>query len=484
MKLLVPLGSRRRLQARSGRPNSLPYILEYLAFIKGFSRSAKLYMVSFSVWLLAMGLMSIDLNLYLLRVGHGESLLGTLVFCVCMASVIFALPVGRMNSRLGGWRSLLLVASVVSAVATLTQVLWPSTGVLVVASWAAGAARCVWLISYGPLLADASSDAERSHLFGFQWSLILAVNVAGSWLGGVLPRWIGALTHAAPDAVSSLRGALLIGAVLSALSIVPLLALREGEAAPRTSGPAAVAKSALADRAPPPGPDADGPAAPAGSTLARWGLENPVLVTKLIIRNMLGGLGAGLFVPLLNVFMYGRLGASPVQIGLILAAASGIGGVTALSAPFLSRRWGKIRVITACGLIGLPLLAAQGFAPSLGAFAVAYIIRAAISNLPGPLFDTFYMEVVGKRERGMLASLSSMSWDLSWAVGGWLCGVLMQRVSYTLPYALALVFLAVAIGFFFFSFRSYDPPSAKRRRAHSLRPAGRTWASVEPPSAR
>jgi MFS family permease len=439
----------------------LRYVREYLAFIRGFSQSARIYMLSFSVWLLAMGLISINLNLFLLRVGHGESLLGALVFYVCMASVVCALPVSGLSRRLGGWRPLLFAASLLSAAGTLAQVLRPSAGVLIAAAAAIGAARCVWLISYGPLLADASSDEERSHLFSLQWSLILAVNVAGSWLGGALPRWIGALTRTAPDAASSLRGAILVGVALTALSAVPVLALRERrdtqespESAPVTTAPGRQ-QAENADGAP-------GPLSSAQTSPARWGFQNPALVAKLVIRNMIGGLGAGLFVPLLNVFMYGRLGASPAQIGLVMAIASALGGVATLAAPLLGRRWGRVRVITVCGLVGLPLLAAQGFAPSLGAFVTAYLLRSAIVNLPGPLFDTFYMEVVGKRERGALASLSNMSWDLSWAVGGWLGGLLMQRASYTLPYGLAVIFLAAAIAFFFFTFRSFDPPLRKR----------------------
>ena len=79
--------------------------------------------------------------------------------------------------------------------------------------------------------------------------------------------------------------------------------------------------------------------------------------------------------PLQNVFMAKHLRATPGEIGLIFSLSSALTGLGQLTAPFLAKRWGKVRAVTVSQLLSLPFLAAMGFVPSLGVYAVASLVR-------------------------------------------------------------------------------------------------------------
>ncbi len=408
----------------------MPIVREYVAYVRGFSRNAKLYLWSSSLQSLASGVTFVVMNLYLLRIGRGESLLGALVFYSAIAGVIFALPAGRASDRFGR-RPALLSSGLVYVGATLVQVIHPVPAVLVPATLVAGAASAVAMVTGGPILVETSTEEDRAHLFGFQFALSMGASVVGSNLGGILPKMFGAIGGGGPDTTFALRATLYVGVALAALSLLPVLPMREKKR---------------------------GPAPTSATGLLRLNLSDPRLVGRLLLPQILVGLGAGLIMPLQNVFMSRRLGATTAEIGLIFSISSALTAVGALVAPLLARRWGKVRAITASQLVSVPFLAVMGLAPWLWVYGVAALVRSALMNLANPLINNFCLEVVDSHERATVSSLIQIVWNLGWAVSGYAGGWIMQNVSYTLPYAFTLVLYSASIITFFVFFVRYDPP--------------------------
>ncbi|MCL6581326.1 MAG: MFS transporter [Firmicutes bacterium] len=412
------------------------YIREYAAYVKGFSRNAKLFLWSCTLVAMGQSVVGVAYNLYLLEVGLGETHLGSLVFYSSLAGVVFSLPAGRASDRFGR-RLSLIVASGVAVAATLVQVLHPRFEVLVPATLIAGAAWTVSAVTGGPLLVESSSEEERAHLFGFESALFMVASMAGSYLGGLLPRLLGVLLGSGPPLVG-LRTTLLAGVGLLALSLVPLFPLVEG---PRARLPVLTSASA-------------------------WlSFSDGRLVGKLLVPQALIGLGAGLIVPLQNVFMTRYLGASPAQIGLMFSLSSALTGVGSLVAPGLARRWGKIRAVAVSQLSSLPFLALMGLVPNVRVYVVASLVRSSLMNLANPLVSSFNLEVVPPYERATVNSLINMVWNSGWAVSGWVGGWVMQNVSYTLPYGFTFVLYLMSILLFYRFFRAYDRPREARADA-------------------
>lgn len=410
-------------------------VAEYISFIKGFSRNAKLYLWACVMQNLAYGVTSVVMNLYFVRVGLHESLLGALVFYSSMAGVVFALPAGRLSDRRGR-RPLLLLGGLIYAGATLVQVMHPSAAVLIPTTLVAGAASAAAMVTGGPILVESSSTEDRTHLFGFQSALGLAAAVVGSNLGGLLPKAFGALAGSGPDTAFALEATLYVGVALAALSLAPILRMREERREP----------------------------APVATAASSWlNLSDPRLVGRILLPQLLVGLGAGFFVPLQNVFMSRHLGASTAEIGLVFSVSEAFTAVGALSAPLLARRWGKVRAVTASQLASLPFLAIMGLSPRLWVYGGAAFLRCALMNMANPLISNFCLEVVGARERATVSSLMSVMWNFGWAVSGYASGWIMQNVSYTLPYAFTFVLYAASIVAFWLFFWRQDPvPKAVR----------------------
>ncbi|HCJ10458.1 MAG TPA: hypothetical protein DHW14_04765 [Clostridiales bacterium] len=417
----------------------LRYLVGYLSYIRSFSTDAKLYLWSSFLGSVASGLTQVVFNLYLLRLGYEESFLGMLIFYTSMAGVVFALPAGRVSDHFGR-RKALLVSGAVGAGGVLAQVLLPVPGVLLAAAVLSGGAWTVSMVTSAPLLVETSRDHERAHLFGLHSALMMGSWVVGSNLGGLLPRFFGGLYGVGQEAALPLQATLLVGVGLWLAALVPLFGLREttcGRPPVRTAG-------------------------------SLWWprLSAPRLTLKILIPTVLTGLGAGMIIPLQNVFMDQYLGATPAQIGLIFSIGSLLTGLGALVAPLLAERWGKVRAAVGSQFLSLPFLAVMGLVPHLGVYAVASLIRGALMNLANPLITNFQMEIVPAHERATVNSLINMCWNLGWAFCGWAGGWVMQNISYTLPYGITFVLYALAVALFYRFFRAYEPvPGAGRGRA-------------------
>ena len=92
-------------------------------------------------------------------------------------------------------------------------------------------------------------------------------------------------------------------------------------------------------------------------------------------------------------------------------------------APLLADRYGKIQLVVVSQALSIPFLAVMGYAP-YALSAGAYLIRLALMNMSGPVYQTFVMEKVAPERRATVASLSSMAFNFGWAftpsISGWL----------------------------------------------------------------
>lgn len=228
---------------------------------------------------------------------------------------------------------------------------------------------------------------------------VLAVaGMVGFWIGGRLPGWLGGAASAAGNSSVAYTWTLVAVAGLAVLSLVPLLFMRV-PAPKRLVGVSRLAPFRYARQHP--------------SLLGR--LTAPVLVTSL---------GAGLFVPFMNVFFRNRYNVDDATIGSLFAAGSLVMGLGFLLAAPLADRYGKIKLVVLTQILFIPSLVLLGFAPWFWLSAAAYLARVVLMTMDDPVYQAFVMEKVEESARATVASLLSMAWSFGWAVGptisGWL----------------------------------------------------------------
>jgi MFS family permease len=410
---------------------------EYASRVRAFRYNARLYLFSVIVTGAAMGVFRLLFNFYVLSLGFDEALLGSLVTISSLTSLAAALPAGYLADGLGRKRSLLL-SGAVSSLAILIMVLLPGVGMFYFANVLFGLAQSLAAVTMAPFLMENSGEEERTYLFSFASGLQMASASVGSWIGGYLPSWVGGWRSVEATHSSAYGGALFIIAAVSMLSLLPLLLLRQqpGERGTRTVF--------------------------APITYAR---KHPKTLGKLVLPMLLTSIGAGLIMPFMNVFFRQVYHQPDPMIGSIFAWGSLSMGIGLLLAPPLADRMGKIRFVVVTQGLSIPFLILLGFAPWFWLSSASYLVRVALMNMSGPVYNTYVMEHVDSSARATVASLVSMSWNFGWIISPLVSGWMQVQYGFGPPFIGTILLYTLSVYLYWAFFMRRQPESGSARES-------------------
>ena len=160
----------------------------------------------------------------------------------------------------------------------------------------------------------------------------------------------------------------------------------------------------------------------------------------------------------------------PGSLGALFTLAGLIGGATALNAPRIVRRWGKLKTATTMQYLSAPAMLLTGFAPVLPLAAAGEFSRIVLRGLFDPTYASFTMDQVSSRYRATLSGFYSVTWSVGFAIGPTLAGWLFQNLGTTPVFIVGAVFLvsaATLLRLFFGG--SSRPPRHQARRRQRLR---------------
>lgn len=395
----------------------------YLRRLRLFGPNARWYLLFSMGSGFAMGFMQLLFNLYVLASGHDAATLGILVALPPVVITVAAIPMGMIGQRFG-FRVTLFAGAALLVLAIAGIAASASFAALAVFSLTRGLGRTLMQVSSAPFMAANSGDDERTHLFSVQFAARMFANFGGLALAGVAPGIVAGLLSVGPESATAYRGALLCGALVQALAILPLL---------RT-------------RSPSPSPEARAPLHP------REMFEKPGLLLRLFLPQIVIGLGAGALVPFLNVYFKLEFGVSDSLLGALFAGQAALMGVAMLVGPALADRWGKPRTVVGVQLASIPFLGLLGYAPALPLAATGFLCRAALMNMANPLYTAFVMEQVPERQRGTVSALMQMSWQGMRAVSAAGSGYVQAASGFGLLFPLTMGCYLLASGLIHRSF--------------------------------
>jgi MFS family permease len=401
-------------QARHG-------IADYADHLGCFSANARLYLVSAVISGASMGVFRFLLNFYALSKGYNNEFVGNLVTASSMTALLAALPMGYLADRLGRKTSL-LIGGILSSLAVYGIVLFPSAAwVLIAMNVALGLAQSLSGVTMGPFLMENSQEKERTYLFSFSSGLGTLSGFVGNWIGGYLPTWSGAWQHAAPTSSSAYASALLVIASGALLAVLPLLLLK-------TRSMSQEERSTFAP--------------------LNYFFRNFKMLGRLVLPMLVTSIGAGLFMPFMNVFFRTVHHQPDPVIGTLFAWGSLAMGIGLLVAPPLADRYGKIQLVVITQAVSIPFLAMLGFSPWFGLSALAYYVRLSLMNMSGPVYQTFVMERVQPDMRATVASLVSMASNFGWAFSPTISGWLQVNYGFSPVFAAVMVLYLISVGLY------------------------------------
>jgi len=417
-------------ELREGMVNGLK---DYFNRVRMFRTNARLYLLTVLITGATMGVYQLLFNFYVLSLGYDEAILGKLITTNQFTALLLALPMGYAVDRFGRKRAL-ITRSILLAVSVAGAALYPSIFVFYVLNMLFGVVQSISSVATAPFLMENSGEEERTYLFSFTSGLQMGSVFVGNWLGGYLPSWIGDLRGFDPTSSPAYGGALLVISLVAIVGFVPLIFVH----------PANGVESRARNFSP--------------ITFAR---ENPKLLSKILVPTLIISIGAGLFIPFMNVFFRTVHGQSDQVIGTLFAWGSLAMGVGLMIAPPIADRLGKIRLVVLTQGLAIPFMMLLGFAPVFGLSALAYYVRMALMNMSNPIYQTFIMEQVDAASRAKVASLYSMVWSFGRAFSPSISGWLQVKYGFDPVFGGAILMYAVAVTLYWVFFLRPNPASER-----------------------
>jgi MFS family permease len=410
----------------------------YWARVSAFHPNARLYLVSAILTGAALGVYRLLFNFYVLSLGFDEGLLGQLITITSLSALVTALPMGYLADMLGRKNSLLLGGATVAA-AVGAMLLWPSVLMFYTMNILMGMAQGLQTVTMSPFLLENSGEEERTYLFSLSSGLQMAAAFVGNSIGGYLPGWIATQQGVSATSSMAYAGALGIISGAAVLGLVPLFWLKTP----------ILKKSERAFFAP-----------------FAYARKNPATLSKLLAPMLVTSIGAGLFMPFMNVFFRVAHGQPDPVIGNVLAWGALAMGIGLMIAPPLADRYGKAELVVITQGISIPFLIMLGYAPWFWMSALAHYARLSLMNMSGPVYMTFVMEKVEPDARATVASLVSMANSFGWAFSPSISGWLQVNYGFGPVFALVIVLYSISV-FMYWKFFWNPAPKPEPAIAHA-----------------
>jgi predicted MFS family arabinose efflux permease len=120
---------------------------------------------------------------------------------------------------------------------------------------------------------------------------------------------------------------------------------------------------------------------------------------------------------------------------------------------------GKIRMVVLFESASVVFLLLLGFSPWLWLAVIGYLVRGMLMNMVSPLFDAFSLEHSLASEHGAVTSIRNLAWNVGWAVGPYISGVVQQRWGFTPLFISTSILYGVAIALTWIFFHPRTPPN-------------------------
>lgn len=369
------------------------WLEEWWQTIQRFNRNIRLFMLANVFIQIGMGVFSVMYNLYIRELGLPETINGSVIAMMSLATAIMLVPAGIISDKIGR-KWVLVTGTIVTAVTLAARSVVVDETMMLALAFATGFIWAFVQVSGVPFLAENASPKERVHLFSIHFSLVTVAGVVGNLIGGIVAdgfMWATTMTS-----VESIRASLLIGVVLFVIGFVPLLQLQRTT---RTDE----------QRIEPVAQDEQQP-----TTFS----QNAKLIVLFAIAQLLIGTGSGLVIPYLNLYFANRFDASNSYVGFILALGSAMTAVAMLIGPAVVKRIGKVNALIVFQLLSIPFLFLTAFTTSLFWASIGFLLRQALMNAGNPVQSAIAMDIVSDRYKGLANSVNQMVFNLGWATMG------------------------------------------------------------------
>ncbi len=394
------------------------------------NRSARLFLIAMVLDGISYSAWSLFFNFYILGRGYSKEYLGLVNAMPSIAALVFGIPIGILSDRLGRKKSLLIGVGV-SITGMGFQLVLSNPTLILVAAFIMGLASMLFYISQAPFMMNVTDSENRTFLFSVSFGLWTISGAVGNLFAGQLPDFFAHILHLPPRDAAAYQAVLFISAIISLLTLIPLLMLREESSHQQV--------------------------AVEPNKTAFWQIFVKPVTIKLAIPNLLFGFGAAILIPYMNVFFLDKFSMPDQNLGVLFSLLAIFTGIGSLVGPRLANvLGGKIQAVTVTQLASVVFLLILGYSPVLFFASIGFLTRGVLMNMAVPLYHTFAMEQVDEHHFGALNSVLELNWQMGYAIGPYLSGIIQQRYGFNPLFMITSILYTSASVMIWFLFRSVD----------------------------
>ncbi|HVN54730.1 MAG TPA: MFS transporter [Anaerolineaceae bacterium] len=376
-----------------------------IAPLRSFSKPARLFLIATIIDGIIYSSWTLFFNIFILARGFDKQYLGLVNSAPSVAALLLGIPLGLLSDRIGR-RKAMLLGILVATIALAGQVIVVRPALIIALAFIGGLGNSLYTISQAPFMMRASTPQNRTLLFSLNFGLTTIAGSLGSLFAGQLPDLFSRVFHIAGDSASAYQAVLLASVLLGSISLIPIFLIRE------------------------PGLEAQPTQRQAPRPLNEVFFRS--LVLKIAFPNLLIGLGAAILIPYMNVFFVERFHTSNQDLGVLFAISSLLIGVGSFTGPRLAANLGsKIKAVVFTQGTSLVFLLLTGFSPVNWLAAAGLLVRGMLMNMAYPLYNAFSMEQIATDEQGAVNSLLGLTWQIGFAIGPYISGVVQEKYGFT-----------------------------------------------------
>lgn len=371
---------------------------------------------------LSQAFMMLFLNFYLKALGLNDAWQGFINAMPAFTAAFVSLPAVIVAKKYTEAKTI-KIGTFLSIIGTLIIILAGGPLLAVLGSFFMGIGNALNMVSNAPYIASQTSKEERVKLFTTNMALMTGAGFLGNMLGGRIPEIYARMNNLDPRTILPLRAALITAVFLQSLGFIAVLFLRQEKR--HIEGDKRVSRIHVEDK----------------STMA-----------KMVLPNVLVGIGAGLTIPFINIFIESKFKISYSSLGVLFGWTSLATAVTILIQPYLVKKFGQINTILLVQILSLPFLVVLAFAPYLWMVVIALFTRGALMNAGTPVFTALAMDRLCESDRPMFSALNLIGWNGSWAIAASLSGFIRKTMgqenileAFSLLFMLTLICYSLSI---------------------------------------
>ncbi|MFX0549283.1 MFS transporter [Hathewaya histolytica] len=403
----------------------------YWLDIKESPRDAKLFLLSYFLFAIQWGAY-FTVYTILIQMMFGTVAVGSMLSLNTILLGVLAIPMGMLTNKVG-FKKMMIFASVIGAISFGITAYVPNMFTLILATLLAGPPSSVWDILPPPILNSLTTEKQRTTIYSIMyagnWGVIALVSkLSGNGI-------VFLQNHFGITEIAAYKGFLVITAILSGLSLIPILFMNDIKLKIEEKKEKKSLKESFKE------------------------VANREVVIFLIYSGLIG-LGAGLFTPFMANFLKDGLKLSPLAIGNITFLKYFVMVICMLLCPIIEKKIGTIHTIGITSLLSIPFMMAIANAHVFGdkllipIITVSFLMRSGLMNLNMPLAYTQILEFVEPEKRATVTGLQSSFRCITQSLSSFIAGFVMQIPAFTfmglyldgyrIPYYIAAVLYVIA----------------------------------------